>query len=89
VDDVEGSGVPLAVDDGANSSGVTTTGDHAKIAGLELDEVHNLVSVDVQTERVVDLIEKRTSLKTFSQFLVIQTLLEMSSGWDRLKIGSF
>ncbi len=55
--------MPLAVDDGANSSGVTTTGDHAKIAGLELDEVHNLVSVNVQTERVVDLIEKRTSFK--------------------------
>ena len=55
VDDVEGSGMPLAVDDGSDSTGVATSGDHAKVAGLELDEVHDLAGVDVKAKRIVDL----------------------------------
>ena len=45
----------LAVDDGSNSTSVTTSGDHAKIARFELDEVHNLVGVDVQAKGIVNL----------------------------------
>ena len=45
----------LAVDDRSNSTSVTTSGDHAKIARFELDEVHNLVGVDVQAKGIVNL----------------------------------
>ena len=55
VDNVEGSGVTFAVDDGSDATGVATSGDHAEIAGLELDEVHDLAGGDVQADRVVDL----------------------------------
>ena len=55
VDDVEWSRMSLAVDDGSNSTSVTTSGDHAKIARFELDEVHNLVGVDVQAKGIVNL----------------------------------
>ena len=47
--------MPLAVDDGADSTGVAASGDHAEVAGLELDEVHDLAGVDVKAERIVDL----------------------------------
>ena len=46
------------VDDGSNSTGVTTSGDHAQISGLELDRVHDLVCVDVQSDHVVNLWQK-------------------------------
>ena len=58
VDNVEGSGMPLAVHDGAHAAGVAASGHHAEVAGLELDVVHDLVRVDVQPDGVVDL-EKR------------------------------
>ena len=61
VDDVEGSRVPLAVDDGSDSTGVATSGDHAQVARLELDEVHDLAGVDVKAKRIVDLKRQRNS----------------------------
>jgi hypothetical protein len=55
VDNVEGSWVSLSVDDGSNATGVAASGDHAHVAGLELDEVHDLASADIQSDRIVDL----------------------------------
>ncbi len=55
VDNVEGSGVSLSVDDGSNATGVAASGDHAHVAGLELDEVHDLAGADIQSDRIVDL----------------------------------
>ena len=43
------------VHDDADTSGVSASGDHADVAGLELDEVHNLVGGDVNPDGVVDL----------------------------------
>ena len=45
----------FAVDDGPDPAGVATAGDHAQVARLELDEVHDLSGRDVQTDRVVNL----------------------------------
>merc|ERR1719515_116227 len=39
VDDVEGSGMPLTGHDGSHPTGVTSSGDHAQVAGVELDAV--------------------------------------------------
>ena len=47
--------MPFPVHNGAHSAGVTASGDHAKVAGLELDRVHDLVGVDIQPDRVVGL----------------------------------
>ena len=47
VDNVEGARVTLTVDDGTNSPQVTAASDHAQVARIELDEVHNLVAGDV------------------------------------------
>ena len=55
VDDVEGPGVALAVHDGAHPPGVPPAGHHAHVAGLELDEVHDLARVEVEADGVVDL----------------------------------
>ena len=41
--------------DGSHTASVSAAGDHAEVAGLELDEVHDLVGVDVEADRVVDL----------------------------------
>ena len=51
----------FAVDDGPDPAGVATPGDHAQVARLELDEVHDLSGRDVQTDRVVNL--KKQPLK--------------------------
>jgi hypothetical protein len=48
----------FTVDDGTHTSSVATSGDHAQIAGLELDAVHDFSCVDVQTDRIVDLKNK-------------------------------
>ena len=45
------------VDDGSNTTGVATSGDHAQIAGLKLDRVHDLVCVNVQSDNIVHLRE--------------------------------
>ena len=55
VDNVEGARVTLTVDDGTNSPQVTAASDHAQVARIELDEVHNLVTGDVQLNGIVNL----------------------------------
>jgi hypothetical protein len=55
----------FSVDDGTHTSGVASSGDHAQIAGLELDAVHDFTGVDVQTDRVVDLKNKQRLKQTF------------------------
>ena len=51
----------FAVDDGPDPAGVAAAGDHAQVARLELDEVHDLSGRDVQTDRIVNL--KKQPLK--------------------------
>jgi len=55
VDNVEGARVTLTVDDGTNSPQVTAASDHAQVARIELDEVHNLVAGNVQLNGIVNL----------------------------------
>ena len=55
VDNVEGAGVPLSGHDGSNSAGVTSSGDHAKVARVKLDGVLDLASGDVHLDAVIDL----------------------------------
>ena len=55
VDDVEGARMPLPGHDGANPAGVTPTGDHAQVAGVELDGVLDLAGGDVHLDAVVHL----------------------------------
>ena len=58
--------MPLVVDDVSDSTGVATYGDHAQVARLELDEVHDLAGVDVKAKRIVDLKRQRnTKLATY------------------------
>jgi hypothetical protein len=49
MDDIKGTWMSFPINDGPNSSGVATSGDHAQVAGLKLDRVHNFVRVDVQS----------------------------------------
>jgi len=53
VNDVEGSGMSLAVHDDANSPQVTTSGHHANVAGLELDEVGDFAGGDVDLDAIL------------------------------------
>lgn len=55
VDDVETSVVALTVSDNTNTTHVTTTSDHDDGAGVELDEVCDLASGEVNLDSVVDL----------------------------------
>lgn len=55
VDNVKGARVTLTVDDGTNSPQVTASSDHAQVARIELDKVHNLVAGDVQLNGIVNL----------------------------------
>jgi len=55
VDDVETTIVALTVGDDANTTHVTTTGDHADHTSVETDEVDDLASGDVNLDGVVDL----------------------------------
>lgn len=55
VDDVETSIVTLTVSDNANTTHVTTTSDHDDGASVELDEVCDLASGEVNLDSVVDL----------------------------------
>jgi len=47
----------LSVHDDSDTTGVVTSGDHADVASVELDKVHNLVGGHVDTDGVVDLDE--------------------------------
>lgn len=55
VDDVEATIVTLTVGDDTNTTHVTTTSDHGNVASVELDEVGNLASGEVNLDSVVDL----------------------------------
>ena len=55
VDDVEATIVTLTVGDDTNTTHVTTTSDHGNGAGVELDEVGDLASGEVNLDGVVDL----------------------------------
>ena len=55
VDNVEGSGMSLAGHDGSDPAGVTSTGDHAQVAGVELDGVLDLAGGDIHLDAVVHL----------------------------------
>ena len=55
MNNIEGSRMSFTVDDCPDSTCVATSGDHAQVAGLELDRVHDLVGVDVQSNDVVYL----------------------------------
>lgn len=55
VDDVETTVVALTVGDGTDTTHVTTTGDHGDGAGVELGEVGDLASGEVDLDGVVDL----------------------------------
>lgn len=68
VNNVEGSGMTLAVDDGANTTNVTAAGDHCKVSSVELDEVGDLAGVDIKNDGVIDLknvSSKYESLKNY------------------------
>lgn len=55
VDNVEGSLVTFPARDDADPPQVTTSGDHADIAGIELDEVVDLSGGNVDLDSVVGL----------------------------------
>merc|ERR1719198_2024886 len=55
VDDLEGARVLITVSDDADTANVVTTADHDGVAGLELDVVKDLVSLEVNADGVVRL----------------------------------
>jgi hypothetical protein len=55
VDDVETSDVTLTVGDDTDTTGVTTSSDHGNVTDLELDELVELASLQVELDSVVDL----------------------------------
>lgn len=55
VDNVEASVVALTVGDDTNTAHVTTTSDHDDDASVELDEVGDLASGEVDLDGIVDL----------------------------------
>ena len=55
VNDVEATHMSLPRCDNTDSTQVVTTGHHAQVAGLELDEVNNLARRDVVADGVVGL----------------------------------
>ena len=55
VDNVKGAGVSLTGHDGPHSASVTSSGDHAKVARVELDSVLDLAGGDVHLNAVIHL----------------------------------
>jgi len=55
VDDIEATGVLLALNNDTRPAHVTTTGDYNDITGIELDEIGDLVLLDIEFDGVVDL----------------------------------
>ncbi len=51
---IEGTRMTFSVDDGSDSPQVTTTSDHAQVARIKLDEVHDLVGGNVQLNGIVN-----------------------------------
>ena len=58
VNDVETSIVTLAMGDDANTAHVTTTGNHGNGAGVELDKVLDLASLELNLDGVIDSDER-------------------------------
>jgi hypothetical protein len=57
VDDVKASVVALTMSDDTNTAHVATTGDHRNDTSVELNEVGDLASGEINLDRVVDLDE--------------------------------
>ena len=55
VDNVKTTGMSLTGHDGSNSASVSSSGDHAKVSGVELDGIEDLASGDVDLDGVVHL----------------------------------
>jgi hypothetical protein len=55
VDDVEASIVALTVSDDTNTTHVTTTSNHGNDTSIELDEIGDLSSAQVNLDSVIDL----------------------------------
>jgi len=55
VDDIEGTGVLFSVDDGTDTTNVSTLGDEDEVTSFELGEASDLVGVEVEFNGVVDL----------------------------------
>ena len=58
VDDVERSRKAFTVSNNSDTSNVTSSGDHGKISGLELDKIGDLSGLKVKNKTVVSLKEK-------------------------------
>lgn len=54
MDDVEATDMLLTVNDDACPAHVTTAGDYNDIAGIELDEISDLILLDIEFDGVVD-----------------------------------
>lgn len=54
-DNIERARVSLDVEEGTHTTSVATLGDHSKLSDLELDEVNNLASGNVNLDGVIDL----------------------------------
>lgn len=55
VDNVKATGMSLTGHDGSNSASVSSSGDHAKVSGVELDGIEDLAGGDVDLDGVVHL----------------------------------
>lgn len=55
VDNVEGSRVSFTVDNGTDTTQISTSGDHAQVAGIELDVIGDLGCGNVQLDGVISL----------------------------------
>jgi hypothetical protein len=55
VDNIEGAAVLLLVDDGTHTALIVASGDHDQLADIELDEVLDLASLQVEHHGVVHL----------------------------------
>ena len=55
MDNIEGSRVTFTVDDGTNSSQISSASDHAQVSRFELDEVLDLAGGNVQLDCVINL----------------------------------
>jgi len=54
VDDIEATGVLLALNDDTCPAHVTTAGDHNDITGIKLNEIGDLVLLDIELDSIVD-----------------------------------
>jgi hypothetical protein len=55
VDDIKASGMTLTVDDGSNTSHVVSSGHEAEVSRVELNEVSDLASVNLEQNDIIGL----------------------------------